>query len=72
MSTDQPPIAFVENPYGFKWGAMEVTRMASTPDGSTVLNVRGVGQPYYDEGVTVTVSPKGKSVRAFRGSEEMK
>lgn len=66
-TTDHPET----NLYGFRWGNVEVTRMTDIAGRGKTLSVRPVGKSYGD-GITVYVSEGGRSVRAFKGSRELR
>lgn len=57
-----------EGAYGFAWGPMNVTRMATMPGGAHVLRVETDAGKHID----IYVSKKGHSVRAFRDGQELK
>ncbi len=60
-------VAFGElTEYGFKWGPMEVTRMAEI-SGSLNLSVKTVAGLR----IQIFVSPKGHSLRVFREGKEL-
>jgi len=50
---------------GFTWGPLRVTRLASLPDGSVVVEVGRSSQDF--GGIQVRVSRTGRTVRAFDG-----
>lgn len=58
------------DPHGFTWGNVEVTRMMVLPTGGRVLNVRAKGKSYR-EGMEIYVSPKGRSIRVWRDGKEL-
>ena len=52
--------------YGFTWGPMKVERVAEYC-GTRALSVEVPGQPR----IEILVSPKGRSIRVFRGEDEL-
>ena len=59
------------NDYGFTWGNVEVTRLFHLEGRGREVNVRPVGRSFND-GVTVYISDKGRSVRVFKNGRELK
>ena len=65
-------IHFAETKYGFEYGAAAVERTWNQ-DGSVCVSVRRrTGPQPYRQQVSVVVSPKGNSIRVFRGMKEMR
>lgn len=56
---------------GFRWGSLQVERVMAF-DGSHVLRITPVGRPDSSQAIDVYVSRTGRSIRAFKGSAEMK
>lgn len=57
-----------DTPYGFEWGAAEVTRIASH-HGAVAIGVKGARSK---RRVEVYISPTGRSVRVFVDGVELK
>lgn len=53
--------------YGFTFGAMDVERTCTLPDGATVVTVRAGKKE-----IQVVVSPGGRSLRVFSNGNEWK
>ena len=66
MVTDTGGIPYNETQYGFKWGAMEVTRIASDPKWWTVIEVGGNKQAYQ---IRVSSAGRKVTVRKVGGTE---
>lgn len=49
--------------FGFNWGPVRVTRLATLPRGAHIVDVNGV---------EIYVSKTGRSVRVFRDGKELK
>lgn len=64
-----------ETAYGFRWGPVEVERMASVPRSGGECRIIGV---YTGEGrkrnrrLEIYVSPAGNSIRVWRDGKELK
>lgn len=61
MSEAAEPVPFAVTKYGFKWGAMEVTRVSEI-DGQVCISVRTEAGRRID----IYASKKGRSLRAFQ------
>lgn len=63
--------------FGFKWGPVAVERLADLPrDGGRcrvigVYRVEGPNREGLDKILEIYVSPKGQSVRVWRGGKEL-
>ena len=55
-----------DDAFGFVWGQVKVTRIASLPTGHKVVRIETA-----HDSIDVYVAPKGRKVRAFRGNEEL-
>lgn len=65
-------IHFAETQYGFEFGAAAIERNWGN-DGSICVSVRRrTGPQPYRQAVSIIVSPKGNSIRVFRGAKELK
>lgn len=64
--------------YGFKWGPVAVERMAEFPRSNgqaKVIGIYRVDGPHRADMfqmLEIYVSPRGRSVRVFRGGKELK
>lgn len=68
---DQPRPELEQTDFGFRWGQVEVTRVASWPRGAASKIHRALRVHTRRHHVEIYVSPSGNSVRVFRNGVEL-